>query len=275
MPLPEKRRRGKGKVIAAVLLSILALIVLAAGALAWRFRDEIKAYRISRQYSSQELEDQLAENDRAIQDVAKDSAGITVRVPTDEEREALRDGSMTREELVERLTEKPGAQTGGAGAEHEGGQNQAAGSPTPDKTAKPESTAPTKTSEETGNAEKQKKYESELSALIAKVYVLREEYIAALDDMEAAAKADYRALPSAQRTGTAMASLVSSYLAKATELEKQCDDRMDAIVAELRTLISENKGDMSLLDTVVYSYANEKSLRKAWYMSKLEEKGLI
>ena len=275
MPLPDERQKGKGKAVAAVLLSILALLVLAAGALAWRFRDEIKAYRISRQYSSAELEEQLACNDRMIQEAAGNSTGITVRAPSEEEREALRDGSMTREELIERLMETPEAQISGTGSESEGSQTPVEGSAAAEKTAEPKATPPVKTSEESENAEKQKKYENELSALIARVYILREEYIAALDGMEAAAKADYRALPSAQRTGTAMAALVSSYLAKATELEKQCDDRMDAIVAELRTLISENKGDMSLLDTVVYSYANEKSLRKAWYMSKLEEKGVI
>ena len=275
MPLPDERQKGKGKAVAAVLLSILALLVLAAGALAWRFRDEIKAYRISRQYSSAELEEQLACNDRMIQEAAGNSTGITVRAPSEEEREALRDGSMTREELIERLMETPEAQISGTGSESEGSQTPVEGSAAVEKTAEPKAMPPVKTSEESENAEKQKKYENELSALIARVYILREEYIAALDGMEAAAKADYRALPSAQRTGTAMAALVSSYLAKATELEKQCDDRMDAIVAELRTLISENKGDMSLLDTVVYSYANEKSLRKAWYMSKLEEKGLI
>ena len=43
----------------------------------------------------------------------------------------------------------------------------------------------------------------------------------------------------------------------------------------MKTLIKENKGDMTLVDTVIETYANEKRLKKAWYMSKLEEKGWL
>ena len=50
---------------------------------------------------------------------------------------------------------------------------------------------------------------------------------------------------------------------------------MDAIIAQMETLIQANNGDMSLTDTVFNTYVNEKSLKKAWYMSRLQEKGLI
>ena len=69
--------------------------------------------------------------------------------------------------------------------------------------------------------------------------------------------------------------MTGGYLSKASALEKECDGKMDEIVSAMETLIKENSGDMSLVDTVVYTYANEKSLKKAWYMSKLEEKGLV
>ena len=62
---------------------------------------------------------------------------------------------------------------------------------------------------------------------------------------------------------------------QAAELEKECDGKMDALVAAMEKLIRENQGDMTLVDTVVDTYANEKSLKKAWYMAKLEENGLV
>ena len=50
---------------------------------------------------------------------------------------------------------------------------------------------------------------------------------------------------------------------------------MDEIIGAMETLITENSGDMTLVDTVVETYANEKSLKKAWYMAELEKRGWI
>lgn len=246
-------RRKKRKTARTVLLIVLAVLVLAVGLLAWRFRKEIQAFTISRQYSTAELEGQLADNDQTIRDAVEASSDVTVRAPTEEEREALRDGSLSQEELIGRLT----------------GESAAGSSDSAPETAapgeQPAEQAPTEPPE----------YQKQLSALIAQVYVLREEYLAALDNMETSAKADYRALSDSQRTAGKLASLVSDYIGRATRLEKECDGKMDAIIAQMETLIQANNGDMSLTDTVFNTYVNEKSLKKAWYMSRLQEKGLI
>ena len=246
-------RRKKRKTARSVLLIVLAVLVLAVGLLAWRFRKEIQAFAISRQYSTAELEGQLADNDQTIRDAVEASSDVTVRAPTDEEREALRDGSLSQEELIGRLTGESAA-----------GSSDSA----------PETAAPEEQPAEQAPAEPPE-YQKQLSALIAQVYVLREEYLAALDNMETSAKADYRALSDSQRTAGKLASLVSDYIGRATRLEKECDGKMDAIIAQMETLIQANNGDMSLTDTVFNTYVNEKSLKKAWYMSRLQEKGLI
>ena len=228
-----------------ILLIVLAVLAAALGILAWRFRDEIRAFVISQQYSPAELETQLADNDQTIRDAVDASSDVTVRPPTDEEREALRDGSLTQDDLIGRLTD-----SGEANAPAE-----------PAETAESESDA--------------SDYQKQLSELIAQVYVLREEYLGALEAMEADARAEYNALTESQRTGTKLASMVSGYLARATKLEKECDGRMDGIIAEMEKLIKENNGDMSLTDTVFDTYVKEKSIKKAWYMSRMQEKGLI
>lgn len=277
MPLSAGGRNRKRGTARTVLLTVLALLAIASGMLAWRFREEIKAFGVSRQYSTKELEDQLAGNDQTIRDAVEASSDVTVRAPTDEEREALRDGSLTQEELIDRLTgsnaatepKPPAEQTGTAADPAKPDSAKPTGNqPVPDKPEKPAETKPEPTAE-------QKDYQKKLSALVAQVYVLREEYVGALEDMEAAAEADYNALPESQRTSTKLAPLVSDYLARATGLEKECDGRMDGIIAEMEKLIKENNGDMSLTDTVFNTYVNEKSLKKAWYLSRLQEKGLI
>lgn len=277
MPLSAGGRNRKQRTARTVLLTVLVLLAIVSGMLAWRFREEIKAFGVSRQYSTKELEDQLAGNDQTIRDAVEASSDVTVRAPTDEEREALRDGSLTQEELIDRLTgsnaatepKPPAEQTGTAADPAKSDSTKPTGNqPVPDKPEKPAETKPEPTAE-------QKDYQKKLSALVAQVYVLREEYVGALEDMEAAAKADYNALPESQRTSTKLAPLVSDYLARATGLEKECDGRMDGIIAEMEKLIKENNGDMSLTDTVFNTYVNEKSLKKAWYLSRLQEKGLI
>ena len=166
---------------------------------------------------------------------------------------------MTREELIEVLLNTEGT--------------EAAGEPRGSSTVPEQPVETAKPVELPKPAEQA--YQRELSALIAKVYVLREEYTMALDDMYNAAKADYKALPKEKRTKRALMDLAGSYLDRASALEAQCDDQMDEIGAAMEALIRANGGDMTLVDRVVYAYANEKSLKKAWYMSELEKKGLV
>ena len=249
------------KVLCAVLVLLMALL---AG-LYWWQRENVKAVKDAVQYTSGELEEKLAENQQAIRDAVEAAPEIVVREVTEEERQALRDGTMTQEELVERLQD-----VGGQTATEQPSGNKAA-------ETFAEAKAPAKTEDTPVSAQQpmESSYQKELSALIAKVYVLREEYTMALDDMYSSAKAEYIAMPTEQRTKSNLAKMASRYLDKATALEKECDQKMDIIVASMEKLIKENNGDMSLVDTVVYTYANEKTLKKSWYMSKLEEKGLV
>lgn len=256
----NKRRCGRW-----MILGCLAILAAAVAVLAYWQRNNIKAVANFTKYSQEELEQKLQENDQAIQSAMGDAPEITVRPVTEEERQALRDGTLTQEELAGLLlvTEEDTAVSQGgeppaSAPEAASGEDRQEASGQTDSTAAPASA-----------------YEKELSSLIAKVYVLREEYLIALDNMQAAATADYKAIPSEQRTKTAIGNLVSGYLSQASALEQECDSKMDGIVAELKQLLKENSGDMSLVDTVTYTYANEKSLKKAWYMSELQKRGLI
>lgn len=248
-----------------ILCIVLALLAALLAGLYWWQRENLKAVKDAASHSSEELEEKLAENQQQIRDVVDAAPEIVVREVTEEERQALRDGTMTQEELIERLLDT-------------GEQSDSTAAPGMEETPPGEDAkAPAKTL--TVPAEQPKPaedpYQKELSAIIAKVYVLREDFTMALDNMYDEAKAEYIALPAEKRTKSNLMVLASKYLSKATALEKECDARMDEIVTDMEKLIQENNGDMSLVDTVVYSYANEKSLKKSWYMSKLQEKGLV
>lgn len=239
-----------------ILCTILVLLAVSLAGLFWWQRDNLKAIHAATQHTSAELEEKLEENQQMIQEAVKAAGEVTVGEITEEDRQAFRDGSITQEQLVERLT------NGGEGEPRE--EPASTSRPESDGTPPPE---PPKPAENT--------YQKELSALIARVYVLREEYTLALDTMYADAKAEYLALPAEKRTKTHLLKMARGYLSRASALEKECDGKMDEIVRAMEKLLRENDGDLGLVDTVVYTYANEKSLKKSWYMSKLEQKGLI
>ena len=238
------------------LCTILVLLAVSLAGLFWWQRDNLKAIHAATQHTSAELEEKLEENQQMIQEAVKAAGEVTVGEITEEDRQAFRDGSMTQEQLVERLT------NGGEGEPRE--EPASTSRPESDGTPPPESPKPAENT-----------YQKELSALIARVYVLREEYTLALDTMYADAKAEYLALPAEKRTKTHLLKMARGYLSRASALEKECDGKMDEIVRAMEKLLRENNGDLGLVDTVVYTYANEKSLKKSWYMSKLEQKGLI
>lgn len=243
-----------------VLCGLLLALALPAAALAVWQRENISALLQAQKYTQEELEEKLAENSRAIQEAVASVPEITVRELTDDERQGLRDGTLGKEEIVRQMLD-----VGGTGESEPPSVPDATNAPSPQEEQKAGQAQPSASED----------YRQRLSALIAEVYVLREEYTISLENMESAAKSDYQAIPVEKRTKKALANLTGTYLSKGSALEKECDGKMDAIVAEMEELITENQGDMNLVDTVVYTYADEKSLKKAWYMSKLEKRGLI
>jgi hypothetical protein len=269
---PQKSGGNGLKRRKTILCTILVLLAVSLAGLFWWQRDNLKAVHAATQHTSAELEEKLEENRQMIEEAVRSANEVTVREVTEEERQALRDGSMTQEQLMERLTgsgggepSQPDAESAVPASRPESGGKTDAAPETPDAAAAGEK------SEKSAESS----YQKELSALIAKVYVLREEYTLALDTMYADAKAEYLALPAEKRTTTQLAKMAKGYLSRANALEKECDGKMDEVIRAMETLIRDNNGDLTLVDTVVYTYANEKSLKKSWYMTKLEQKGLL
>ena len=244
--------------------AVLAGLVVAVGGAAYWQRSNVDAVLKAAKYSADELEQQRQENQQKVQQVVDSMPAITVRDLTDEERQALREGAVTQEELTEKLLEAAAPQPiardqpSAPPAASQDSQSQ-----TPDASAPPPQEA------------QPAQWEKDLSALVARVYVLREQYTIALDEMQAQATEEYHAMKTSERTKTALVKFAKGYVTEALDLEKECDAQMDSIVRQMETIIRENGGDMTLVDTVVETYASEKSLKKAWYMTELEKRGWI
>lgn len=118
-------------------------------------------------------------------------------------------------------------------------------------------------------------YERRMAELIAEAYVLRNEYTMALDSMYGEAEATLTTYVNESRSGDEINAQISSYLSRASSMEADCDAKIDRIVNEMNVLIEENNGDTTLVDTLVETYVSEKATKQVWYLSRLQEKGLI
>lgn len=280
---PQKRRKGLW--IALCILLILAAGVVGVGI--WQ-KNNLEAVKQYTQYTQEELEQQLQENDKQVQDVlnaaleaAKKVDSENTTTPEQQTPAGTPDNTVETPDAVVPEPKNPVAEP--LTPADTPPVNEAPQPETPPVTETPQTpaTAPeTPTVSETPvvpetPAETDPSYEAQLQAIVDKVYTLREEYLIALDEMLEAAKADYKAIPKSQRTQKAIISFVSTYISKANALEKQCDGKMDALVKELTQLQKKYGQTMELVDAVKYTYANEKSLKKAWYMSELEKRGMI
>ena len=130
-------------------------------------------------------------------------------------------------------------------------------------------------SEETDASTEKSEYDLRLDEIMADANALRDEYVVKLETMYTDAETSLTELVDNEGSDDDVASLVSEYLTEATVLEQQCDAKFDAIVNELEQLIKANDGDKGLLDDLIETYITEKATKKAWYIDRLEEKGLI
>lgn len=291
---PQKRRKG-------LWIALCVLLILAAGVVGvgiWQ-KNNLEAVKQYTQYTQEELEQQLQDNDKQVQDIL--NAALEAAKKVDSETGAAPEqqtpgNTAETPDAVVREPENPVTEplppanpsdtpvTPDTPPVNEAPKPETPPAPeTPPVTETPQTPAPAPETPPVTEtpvvpeppAETGPTYEAQLQAIVDKVYTLREEYLIALDEMLEAAKADYKAIPKSQRTKKAIINFVSTYISKANALEKQCDGKMDALVKELTQLQKKYGQTMELVDAVKYTYANEKSLKKAWYMSELEKRGMI
>lgn len=107
-----------------------------------------------------------------------------------------------------------------------------------------------------------------ISAQITKMYVLKGNYEGYVSSVINRMKAEYVKLPKEQQTTSAKSSIASGYLSEINATEAQCDAQVNAVISELRKILSENGRDTSLADTLLSTYSAEKENTKAYCLSK-------
>lgn len=261
--------RTRKKIVCGVLL---AAVLGIGGLVAWQWNNISAALSFVR-FSQEELEEKLVDNDQVIKDAMEANSSVTVRDVTDEERNALKDGTMTPEELAQSLLQKQ--ENTPKPEPEQPSKPQIPSQPKPEQ--KPEQSTPpqqpAQEPEEPAQPE-QSEGEKKINELIAQVLVLREEFLIKLDNLMAQAKADYLALPPESRTSSNLMKMATGYMARGLAMEKECDARIKTITEQLTQVANEYGGDPTLAETVYNTYVEEKSLKKAWYMAELKKIGV-
>lgn len=253
----------KALIIIGAILVCLCLVFI------WQ-RDNIKAGLLGLKYSSDDLDEQLNSNQERIDRAIDDNPEVKLKPLTDEENQRLQDGTLSEQEAIDIML-------GAADeAEHSGEAANAApdeAKPSAEPSGTP-STEPSAPAEETaaGSTASPKPSEADdtdakISELVATFYVMKTSYIAKLSEIETTVIETYKALPAEKRTASKKASMALDCINQATALEKECDGRMEYLLGELKKLLIKAGRDESLVTEIKAVYAEEKALRKAYYIN--------
>lgn len=268
-----------------IAIGVTAVAVILLTTALWQNRNTLAAaYRFAR-YSKEDLHGQMAENQSALA-ASIQEAGLSgdIRDFTEEEESMLRDGTLTPEEAVERLFQ---AEPSESEISSETSLEDVPPSETDDTTAAtsvPE-TADSVLSETTAQTEGPPDTDTlvgteavlpsddvllkEMQKYVKKLYTAKAEFTARLGKMENGAIADYTALPKEEQNLYGKQKVVMQYWNEIVEMEKECDALVDEVVVELEKFLSENNMDTALCPLIRKYYAEEKEIKKAYYMKRL------
>lgn len=277
---PKKRRTGL-----IVFLCILLLLLAVLGGVLWRYRaglailidnfgkssEQVSAEREDYEKKTQELLDKLS------------GGGITLAALSEEDRARLKNGEITPAEAVaiimglagstaEESTAAPTAPIAPDATTAPAETTTPVETTVSDKTTQPAATtapvtpAGPATSDTTAATTAPAPATSAARAVedvISEIYLLRAEFLNKIDLMIADGTAEVEATPKEKRTLTFKIELMNRYMDRGNALEKECDARMEQLLAELEAALRQSGGDLSLIDEVRALYAQEKKLYKA------------
>ena len=103
------------------------------------------------------------------------------------------------------------------------------------------------------------------------LYSLKAYYLGQLGQMEKTVKSEYAALPVEKKNLLGKKDIVNRHMSTALGLMNQCDAKVEEILAELKAGLENLGADTSIIQTIRKAYEGEKNLKKAYYLSLLEE----
>lgn len=272
---PVRGRRKKTKTRIIVCLVILAVIIAAAvggGVIYSRQKSNLEALRYASNYTSDEIQQKIQDNNNETARKVIEITGTEMRDLTQEETAMLESGEISENEAAALVTgettldeilsgeyEAEPESEGAAGQpENPAGGSESSAS---DSSQSAQESADKPSGASSSSSGKQGGSQADVSATIAKVYVLKSEFTSSVDSLVSQAKSDYAG-------GMSTPDLMRKYSGLAASLEGSCDSRMESLLSELDAKLDASGGDKSVINEIRSSYESEKSLKKAELLSK-------
>lgn len=211
------------------------------------------------------------EADSALEKPGSSSESIEKVTVTDDELSQLIKGDITLDSVLqdaggiafesdEESSSEKTEQTAGS-EQAASSQHSVASSKTTDKPQAESSPQKTQSATSASSKPAPAGYEEEIKALIRQVYAVKARAENGLNACIAESKAEYKALPESQKTQTRKLMIVLSKSSELNALQASCDEEMDSIVSQMRTILQENGQSTALADQVMETYKAEKSAR--------------
>lgn len=257
MHISEQVKKKKKRIALKVFLIFVLLIVLAISVFAYQQRENIKAVIDSQKYSEEELTEKIAESKEKSQKIIEEYEVPIVRDFSLEEEEKLRKGELTAEEAMQLIMPSDDSVQMQEGSENADSV---------------ENTADNKADTESENKEEQTVQEPTPKTIVAKylpqVYSLKAEYISGLGEVESLMRAEYKA---AGKDKSKVPEIVSAHLPQVSAMEGECDRKIASLLNSLRSELSAIGADTSIADEIYDAYVEEKALKKAYYLNKIDK----
>ena len=235
-----------------IILSVLAVFLAGGiGLAAWQWNN-LQALKYGLSMDTAALDEKIQENSAAL-DEAMERYQVEKYEITQDELAALTDGSLSPQEVAQKLLEsreppKAAAPETPAGSQQTGEGSQSAD---PGKSGAA-SSAPL-------SAEEQ-----ELQQLIATMYVLQASYEEKLNAEVQGAIDEYLA---GEHTSENRTRVVYKRIEGLLAMEKECDAQVAQVVSRLRELLKATGQSEDLAKQAEAAYQQEKSLKKAYYLN--------
>ena len=248
------------KTLRAVLIILLILLILFAALCIWQ-RENISALFGAVKYSQEDISTLIEDNEKIVSQALEEYPEFEVPVIAEQEIEALEEGKITQDDLVEIVL--------GNASLDEVIEKKEETAKTPEapkaEPAPSENNASTQTPDQTSAT---KNGDEEVAALIAKIYILKQSYSSKLDSLVNQTRAEYWAIPKEQRKNLSKQQFIATKAGQALAMEDECDAEVDKVLSDLTSVLKAYGKDLSLVDSIKKAYANEKQLKKSYYISK-------
>lgn len=279
------------KTLSIVLIIFFVLLGVVAAACVWQW-DNIKAVYIALNSTPEKINSLINENETKTNKILEKITDVKMRPLTDEERKQLETGELSEEDALKLIMGKDKEADLFDIYDDDIFDKSDKSNITKDKSNKNKSDSfkgkddiilkkdskvnkALQNKKENNNADASKGdntynkgTSASVDAIIAKIYLLRAEYLNALSNLEGEARSAASSIAPKDRTTSKKLELVERFTSKGASLEGQCDAKMEKLLTELKVALEKSGGDMSVISQIRSVYASEKQLKKSELFSK-------